>query len=270
MTDAARKAASAVIRDFNELNSLQTSRRGTGQFAKVARRRCCNSLQYSLSKARPDYGFTTDDSADEIQGTGPRQWVVIPLSGIDNLLHGIPFFCIAIAVTHESELHAGVVLDPVSNELFWAEKGFGAFSEAGRLRVSARNHLGDLQLAAIPPRLRSDRSRSSYTGQTENALTQVQGIRHLGSVALELAWLASGRLDGLWASETRFVDVAAAAVIVKEAGGMVTDLSGRAFTRQSSSLLASNGRMHARISSLLANTTLNSHRAQQQSSVSTG
>lgn len=226
MAKAAFKAAKGLIRDFGEVEHLQVTRKGPGDFVSIADRHCEKILQEELSKSRPGVGFLMEESG-EIEGNpGEGRWIIDPLDGTTNFLHSIPHFAISIALQKEQEIVAGIVYDPLKDELFWAEKGMGAFMNDRRLRVSSRRQLPDALLATgIPFAGRGD--VQDFLKKIDVIMPLVAGIRRLGAAALDLAYVAAGRFDGYWEKDLAPWDIAAGMLLVKEAGGTLTDFLGK-------------------------------------------
>src|ERR1700754_579514 len=229
---AARKAAPRLRRDFNEVQHLQVSKKGPADFVSMADKRAEDTLVEELRKARPDWGFLLEEGG-EIEGDPMKpRWIIDPLDGTSNFLHGIPHFAIAIAVQEPKpggqgwgEITQGLVYNPITDESFWAEKGRGAWLNERRLRVSARRTLDEALIATgIPYKAHGDLDRFD---KILNAVSpEVAGIRRFGSAALDLAWVAAGRFDGFWEEDLQLWDVAAGIVLVREAGGFVSDFRG--------------------------------------------
>lgn len=225
MERAARKAAPRLRRDFGETSALQVSRKGPADFVSNADRAAENTLREELGKARPDYGFLLEE-AGVIEGKpGVPRFIVDPLDGTTNFLHGIPHFAISIAVEEGGRIVAGLVYQPLTDESFWAESGRGAWLQDQRLRVSGRRDMADCLIATgIPWKGHGDMAEWSATN---NAVAgEVSGIRRFGSAALDLAWVAAGRFDGYWERGVQPWDVAAGILLVREAGGYVSDYRG--------------------------------------------
>jgi myo-inositol-1(or 4)-monophosphatase len=256
MTRAARKAAPRLRRDFGEVEQLQVSRKGPADFVSMADKRAEQTIIEELRNARPDWGMLLEESG-EIEGnpTKPR-WIVDPLDGTTNFLHGIPHFSISIAVEERrpdgrSEVSHGLVYQPLTDESFWAEKGRGAWLLDARLRVSARRELADTIIGTgIPHCGRSDALRWAKIYSVVGP--QVSGIRRFGSAALDFAWVAAGRMDGFFEDDLDLWDTAAGVLLVKEAGGFVTDYRGsdRCFERRE--YLAGSAAIHSKLQKLVA------------------
>ena len=250
VTGAALKAARGLIRDFGEVEQLQVSRKGPADFVSTADHRAERVLLEELNKARPRYGHLTAEGGAKPGADTSNRWIIDPLDGTTNFLHGIPHFCTSIALERDGELFAGVIYDPLRDEMFWAEKGAGAYVNHRRLRVSARRHLKDAVLATgipIPGRPGHDENLTSLKAMTG----KVAGIRHLGAAALDLAYVAAGRYDGFWDSGLKPWDVAAGILLAREAGGFVTEIDGGDLTLASGDILAANPPLHPQIARML-------------------
>jgi myo-inositol-1(or 4)-monophosphatase len=253
MERAARKAGQRLRRDFNEVAHLQVSRKGPADFVSKADQQAERTLFDELKKARPDWGFLLEE-AGEIEGDPSKpRWVVDPLDGTSNFLHGIPHFAISIAVQEPSgEVTSGIVYQPLTDESFWAEKGRGAWLQDQRLRVSSRRSLDEALIATgIPFRGHGDAAQWSKIFAA--VVPEVAGIRRFGSAALDLAWVAAGRYDGFWEAGLKPWDVAAGILLVREAGGFVTDFRGGERTMERSEFLAGNDALHSKLHKLVAN-----------------
>jgi myo-inositol-1(or 4)-monophosphatase len=226
MIRAAHKASRALRRDFGEVERLQVSLKGPANFASAADRRAEDILRVELEKARPGYGFLGEESGAREGTDRTHRWIVDPLDGTLNFLHGIPHFAISLALEREGAIVAGVIYNPANDELFTAERGKGAFLNDQRLRVAGRRRLADAIVAcALPHPSRGDIALT----RNEHIVLQgkVAGLRRFGAAALDLAWVAAGRLDGYWERSLAPWDMAAGIALVREAGGFVTDLEGR-------------------------------------------
>ena len=250
MVGAAEKASRTMKRDFGEVEHLQVSRKGTNDFVTAADTRTEKILQYELAKARPAFGFIMEESG-VVEGEDPnRTWIIDPIDGTTNFIHGIPHFAISIALQEHGELVAGLVYAPVFDEMFLAEKGQGATYNNRRLRVSARTELSECVLATGIPHLgRGD--HESYLPQLTSVRAPAAGVRRFGSAALDLAYVAAGRFDGFWETGLQIWDVAAGILLVREAGGFVTEIDGKGDPLTGESVLAANPRLHQPLSNLL-------------------
>jgi len=250
MVRAADKAARGLKRDFGEVEQLQVSLKGPADFVSTADLKAERTLRAELAKARPGFGFLMEEAGAEAGDDGRHRWIVDPLDGTSNFLHGLPHFAISIALEQEGEIIAGVVYDPVKDEMFWAEKGVGAYLNDRRMRVSGRRRLNEALLATGTP-FRGHGDRGRYLGQIEAAMAATAGIRRWGAAALDLAYVAAGRFDGFWEEELSPWDIAAGLILVREAGGYVTELDGGQGMLSSGSVLAANDRLHGEIADLL-------------------
>lgn len=258
MERAARRAGGRLRRDFGEVEHLQVSRKGPADFVSKADQAAERSLYDDLLQARPDWGFLLEE-AGEIEGdpTKPR-WVIDPLDGTSNFLHGIPHFAISIAVqeprldgTGWGEVTAGLVYQPVTDESFWAEKSRGAWLQDGRLRVSSRRHMDEALIATGIP-FAGAGDAAEWARIYAAIGPKVAGIRRFGSASLDLAWVAAGRYEGFWESGLKPWDTAAGCLLVREAGGFVTDYRGRSLPVCDQQVLAGNDPIHSRLHKLLA------------------
>ncbi len=251
MTGAARKAARAMKRDFGEVEQLQVSRKGPGDFVSAADVKAEKTLQRELEKARPKFGFLMEE-AGEIKGADPQhRWVIDPIDGTTNFLHGIPHFAISIGLQMGTEIIAGLVFNPVTEEMFFAEKGKGAFLNDHRLRVSARTELGDAIIATGIP-FRGIPGHKQFLSRLERVMNGTAGVRRMGTASLDLAYVAAGRYDGFWEAGLKPWDIAAGLLLVQEAGGFITDLVGGKTMLASGDVLAANPRLHKPLQALLA------------------
>jgi myo-inositol-1(or 4)-monophosphatase len=250
MVQAASKAARGLKRDFGELERLQVSLKGPGNFVTAADRRAEEILREELAKARPGYGFLGEESGRHEGTDKSHTWIVDPLDGTTNFLHGIPQFAISIALEREDTIVAGVVYNPATEELYTAERGKGAFLNDRRLRVAGRRHLADSVVGCGLPHL--GRGDLALSGREIAAVQQkVAGLRRFGAAALDLAWTAAGRLDAFWERDLSPWDLAAGILLVREAGGYVSDLAGSDAILETGNVIAGNEAMHRELLRLL-------------------
>ena len=232
MANAAQKAAKRLLRDFNEVEQLQVSIKGPSDFVSQADLRAEAILKEELTKARPGYAFLMEESGASGSDNWAWRWVVDPLDGTTNFLHGMPHWAISIGLERRlpdgaSELTAGLVYAPATDELFWAEKGAGAYLNERRLRVSARRELKDAVFATgIPFAAVAPQRRLAFARTLGTLMPQVAGIRRFGAAAIDLAWVAAGRFDGYWELGIQPWDMAAGLLLVREAGGYANDPHG--------------------------------------------
>jgi myo-inositol-1(or 4)-monophosphatase len=251
MIKAAHKAGRALKRDFGEVEQLQVSLKGPANFVSAADRRAEEILCEELAAARPGYGFLGEEGGRREGSDRTHTWIVDPLDGTSNFLHGIPHFAISIALEREDAIVAGLVYNPVNDDLFTAERGKGAFLNNQRLRVAARARLADAVVACGLPHLgRGDLA----LGIREIAAVQgkVAGLRRFGAAALDLAWVAAGRFDAFWERNLSPWDIAAGLILVREAGGFVTDLEGTDTPWRSGNIVAGNETMQGELVRLLS------------------
>jgi myo-inositol-1(or 4)-monophosphatase len=243
MIAAARKAGRGLARDFGEVEQLQVSIKGPANFVTAADHRSEETLFRELSRARPGYGFLMEERGAIAGPDKTHRFIVDPLDGTTNFLHGIPLFCIALALERDGEVVSGLIYNPILDELYTAEKGQGAFLNSRRLRVAARTMLADCVIAlGIPHRGRPDHARC--IAACAALMGQVGGLRRTGSAAIDLAWVASGRFDGYYERNLSPWDVAAGALLVREAGGFVTDAAGGPRSASGESIVAGNQSIH--------------------------
>lgn len=244
MVLAVQKAAKSLVRDFCELEKLQVSAKSFGTFVTTADARSEDILLNELSKARPDYEILTEEKGEvapsapafRLDPLGGYRWIIDPLDGTTNFWHGIPHFAVSVALEHRGEVIAGVVYNPITDELYYGEKGKGVFLNNQRIRVSGRRSLEAALVGLGSP--------SDHRGNPN--LSKVGALRHFGAPSLDLAFVASGRLDAFFDADLPLWNRAAGIVLVKEAGGLVSSWCGE------SSLLASNNALHSSFMHLLA------------------
>jgi len=256
MQRAVRKAAPRLRRDFGEVEQLQVSRKGPADFVSMADKRAEQTIVEELRNARPDWGLLLEEGGEIAGNPGKPRWVVDPLDGTTNFLHGIPHFSISIAVEEKrpdgrSEITHGMIYQPVNDEEFWAEKGRGAWLQDRRLRVSARRDLSETIIGTgIPHRGRGDAQRWSKIYAAVGP--HVSGVRRFGSAALDLAWVAAGRMDGFWEDDLDRWDTAAGILLVREAGGFVTDYRGSDRAYERGEYVAASAAIHSKLQKLVA------------------
>ncbi|HEX2255976.1 MAG TPA: inositol monophosphatase family protein [Afifellaceae bacterium] len=250
MVRAATKAGRVLSRDFGEVENLQVSRKGPADFVSASDRRAEEIIRAELERARPGYGFVMEE-AGETSGSDPQhRWIVDPLDGTTNFLHGIPLFTVSIALERQGRLHAGLVYNPVSEELFTAERGAGAFLNDRRIRVAGRGSLAEAVVATGIPHLgRGDPGR--FIKELAGMMGTVAGVRRTGAASLDLAWVAAGRFDGFWEHGLSAWDVAAGILLIREAGGFVSEPGGGDRMMESGSIVAGNETIHRQLCALL-------------------
>ncbi len=223
MIKAARAAGRSLSKDFREVENLQVSLKGAGDFVSKADFAAEEIIREQLTEARPTYGWVGEETG-VTEGDDPtRRWIVDPLDGTTNFLHGMPHWAVSIALEHKGEVVAGVVYDPTKDEMFFAEKGQGAWMNESRMRVSGRRRLSECVFATgLPFSGRADLPQTLQ--ELARILPATSGVRRWGSASLDLAYVAAGRFDGFWERGLNLWDIAAGVVIVREAGGMIEPL----------------------------------------------
>ncbi|GJD95540.1 inositol monophosphatase family protein [Methylobacterium iners] len=250
MVDAVRKAARSLKRDFGEVENLQVSRKGPGNFVSAADRKAEETLRDALMKARPGYGLVLEEEGKVEGQDKSHTWHVDPLDGTTNFLHGIPHFAISVGLEREGQIVAGVIYDPVKDELFVAERGKGAYLNNRRLRVSGRTDMADALVAYGSPYLgRGDHGKLLREVAAVMAVTG--GARRFGSAALDLAYVACGRSDLYWERDIQTWDIAAGIILVREAGGFVTSADGGDQPLAARSVACGNETLHRELVGIL-------------------
>ena len=251
MANAAYKAARGLCRDFGEVEQLQVSRKGPADFVSSADHKAEEMLVENLRRARPKFGFLLEEGGEIAGEDSSNRWIIDPLDGATNFLHGIPHFAISIGLERDSKMFAGVIYDPLRDELFWAESGSGAFMNSTRLRVSARPRLDEALIATGMP-FKGRASHPEYSEMLDRVSAETAGVRRFGSAALDLAYVAAGRFDGFWEFALSPWDIAAGLAILREAGGIVSEVDGGDAMMTSGDILATNGHLHEELRRLLA------------------
>ncbi|CAI3924236.1 6-bisphosphatase or related enzyme [Commensalibacter communis] len=265
MQNAAQKAARGLLRDFNEVEMLQVSVKGPGDFVSQADLRAESTIRTELEKARPGYAFLMEESGYSGSDNWSWRWIVDPLDGTTNFLHGIPHWAISIALQKRNdngdiEIVSGLVYNPVANEMFWAEKGIGAFLNERRLRVSARRDMYQAVFATgIPFAISTEEKRKGFVQTVSSLMPQIAGLRRFGAAALDLAWVAAGRYEGFWELGLKPWDVAAGLILVREAGGHVSDIQGNPLNDIGMSVdtVAANAALFSTIREIISDNTPN-------------
>ncbi|HEX2447220.1 MAG TPA: inositol monophosphatase family protein [Methyloceanibacter sp.] len=250
MLAAARKAGRSLARDFGEVEQLQVSLKGPANFVSAADTRAEEILHAELARARPGYGFLMEERGDVEGADRTHRWLVDPLDGTTNFLHGIPHFAISIALERKGELVAGMIYNPVNHETFTAEKGKGAFLNDRRIRVAARTELSSAVIGTgIPHSGRPE--HALFLKELEAVMATSAGVRRMGAAALDLAWTAAGRFDGFWERNLRAWDLAAGIVVLREAGGYVSDADGKETMLEKGSIVGGNEAIQRHLLKLL-------------------
>ncbi|NDB69126.1 MAG: inositol monophosphatase [Methylocystaceae bacterium] len=247
MTGAAIKAGRGLKRDFGEVENLQVSVKGPGDFVTAADKKAEKTLFEELSKARPGYGFIMEEGGIIEGADKSHTWHIDPLDGTSNFLHGVPIFAVSLALEREGQLIAGVVYNPAIDEMYIAEKGQGAYFNNRRMRVAARRTLSESMVACGIPPLSRVKDHDAFKKELSAGMGKIGNIRRLGAAAVDLAMVACGRFDGYWERGINSWDVAAGIVLVREAGGFVTDLSGGADMLTKGEICAGNEPIHRQL-----------------------
>jgi myo-inositol-1(or 4)-monophosphatase len=250
MIKAAHRAGRSLKRDLGEIEHLQVSVKGPRNFVTAADHRAEDIVRTELAKARPDYGFLGEEGGTREGSDKSHRWIVDPLDGTTNFLHGIPHFAVSIALERNGAIVAGVVYNPANEELFVAERGKGAFLNDKRIRVAARQNLADAVVACGLPHFgRGDLVLARH--EIAAAQQHFAGLRRYGAATLDLAWIAAGRLDAYWERDLSPWDLAAGSILVREAGGFVSDLDGGEDIFRKAQIAAGNDTMHRELLRLL-------------------
>jgi myo-inositol-1(or 4)-monophosphatase len=250
MANAALKAARGLIRDFGEVEQLQVSVKGPGEFVSTADLRAERTLKAELTRARPGYALLFEEGGETAGSDLRHRWIVDPLDGTTNFLHGIPHFSISIALERDGEIVAGLVYEPTRDEMYSAEKGLGAYVNDRRLRVSARRHLAEAVIGSGMP-FGARAGEPGYVDTLAAIMGATRGVRRMGSAALDLAYVAAGRYDGFWEFGLAPWDIAAGILLVREAGGYVSDMAGGHDMMTTGDVLAANDHLHLPLAALI-------------------
>jgi len=243
MANAAIRAGRSLTRSFGDIEKLQVSKKGPADYVSEADHRAEKILFEDLKKARPQYGFLMEEGGVVEGKDNSNKWIIDPLDGTMNFLHGLPHFSISIGLERDRELFAGVVYEPITDQMFWAENGKGAYLNDRRIRVSTRKDVKECLFATGIP-FAGREGHKPYLAQLENVMAGSAGVRRSGSAALDLAYVAAGRYDGWWEKGIKPWDIAAGIVLVREAGGVVTDYSGGKNMMSDGEVIAANVEVH--------------------------
>lgn len=246
MTAAALKAGRALSRDFGEVQNLQVSMKGPGDFVSNADKNAEKIIRIELDRARPGYGFLMEESGERQGNDKNHRWIVDPLDGTTNFLHAIPIFAVSIALERDGEIIAGVIYNPAMDELYVAERGSGAYLNDRRLRVANRRELVDCVVGAGIPHI-GRKSHGIFLEQQRRFMLETSGIRRMGAAALDLAYVAAGRLDGFWEQGLSPWDIAAGTIILREAGGLISDFENRNLMMENGCVCAANPVIHKKM-----------------------
>ena len=251
MYKACMKASKSLIRDFGEIENLQVSSKGPGDFVTSADKRTEKIIIEELQKAHPDYGIITEESGIINKANTNNRWIIDPIDGTTNFLNGIPQFAISIGYEEENEIKCGVIFDPIKNEMFLAEKGNGAYLNNSRIRVSNKKKLKDALLVTGGPRQSSKMKEEIFLEFIKVSNNILTPVRKFGSAALDIAYVACGRFDGYWQRELNYWDIAAGIIILKEAGGFIDFFEPDNEVPLKRNILASNANIHNELSDLI-------------------
>ncbi|MFZ5961990.1 inositol monophosphatase family protein [Thalassococcus sp. BH17M4-6] len=241
MIKAARKAGRSLVKDFREVENLQVSMKGAGDFVSRADLAAEKILKEELMGARPTYGWLAEEGGEQDGQDPTRRWIVDPLDGTTNFLHGLPHWAISIALEHKGQIVAGVVFDPAKDEMFYAEKGAGAWlNDSKRIRVSGRTRMSEAIFATGVP-FAAKHTLPATLKDLAKLMPECAGVRRFGSAALDLAYVAAGRYDGYWERELRIWDIAAGLLIASEAGALVQGVREAQKPLEDGTVLCANG-----------------------------
>ena len=243
MVKSCRKASKTLIRDFGEVENLQVSLKGPGDFVTNCDKKIEKILIDELLKARPSYSILSEEIG-EINNDDSFKWIIDPIDGTSNFFHGIPHFAMSVGLEHNKEIICGIIYDPIKDEMFTAEKGNGSYLNNQRMRVSSRSKLEDCMIFTGGPRRDSKDSDLALKEYNKFSLKVLVPMRKLGSAALDMAYVAAGRCDGFWQRNLNYWDIAAGIILVKEAGGFVTDFDGENEYIQNKTILATNAKIN--------------------------
>jgi myo-inositol-1(or 4)-monophosphatase len=250
MVKAARRAGRSLKRDLGEVENLQVSLKGPANFVTLADKRAEEMLHSDLIKARPGYGFIGEEGGIREGDDKTHTWIVDPLDGTTNFLHGIPHFAISIGLQREGTLIAGLIYNPANDDLYLAERGKGAFLNDQRLRVAGRRKLSDCVIACGLPHIgRGDFELSR--AELSEIQPRVAGLRRFGAASLDMAFVAAGHLDGYWERNLKPWDLAAGQIIVREAGGIVSGIEGDDDPLKTGDVICGNEFIHAELVKIL-------------------
>ena len=243
MVKACRKASKTLIRDFGEIENLQVSLKGPGDFVTNCDKKVEKILIDELLKARPSYSILSEEIG-EINNDDSFKWIIDPIDGTSNFLHGVPHFAISVGLEHNKEIICGIIYDPIKDEMFTAEKGNGSYLNNQRMRVSSRSKLEDCMIFTGGPKRDAKNRELALKEYYKFSIKVLVPMRKLGSASLDMAYVAAGRCDGFWQRNLNYWDIAAGIILVKEAGGFVTDFNGENEYIQNKTILATNAKIN--------------------------
>ena len=250
MVKACRKASKTLIRDFGEVENLQVSLKGPGDFVTNCDKKVEKILIDELLKARPSYSILSEEIG-EINNDDSFKWIIDPIDGTSNFFHGVPHFAISIGLEHNKEIICGIIYDPIKDEMFTAEKGNGSYLNNQRMRVSFRSKLEDCMIFTGGPKREAKNRELALKEYYKFSIKVLVPIRKLGSASLDMAYVAAGRCDGFWQRNLNYWDIAAGIILVKEAGGFVTDFNGENEYIQNKTILATNAKINKEMIEIL-------------------
>ncbi len=251
ISKACMKASKSLIRDFGEIENLQVSSKGPGDFVTAADKRTEKIIIDELQKAHPDYGIISEERGIINKENKSNKWIIDPIDGTMNFLNGIPQFAISIAYEENKEIKCGIIFDPIKNEMFYAEKGKGAYLNNSRIRVSNKKKLKDSLLVTGGPKYSSKIREEIFNEFIKVSNSVLLPVRKYGSAALDIAYVACGRFDGYWQRELKYWDIAAGIVILREAGGLLDFFEVDNNVPLKKNILASNSNIHDQLSDLI-------------------
>ena len=250
MVKACRKASKTIIRDFGEIENLQVSLKGPGDFVTASDKKVEKILINELQKARPSYSILSEEIG-QINNDKSFKWIIDPIDGTANFLHGIPHFAISIGLEHNEEIICGIIYDPIKDEMFVAEKGNGSYLNNQRIRVSSRSKLKDCIIFTGGPKHNSEGRELALKEYNNFSSKVLIPIRKMGSASLDMAYVAAGRCDGFWQRSLNYWDIAAGIILVKEAGGFVTDFQGNEDYLKNKTILVTNSNINKEMVDIL-------------------
>ena len=250
ITKACMKASRSLIRDFGEIENLQVSSKGPGDFVTSADKRTEKILIQELQKAHPEYGIITEETGIINNSNTKNRWIIDPIDGTFNFMNGVPQFAISVGYEEENEIKCGVIFNPIMNEMFCAEKGNGAYLNNSRIRVSKKNKIKDALIVTGGPK-GSSKIKDKIFSEYINVSNNVSNVRKFGSAALDIAYVACGRFDGYWQRELNYWDIAAGIIILKEAGGFVDFFEEDKNAPLKRNIIASNSLIHKELRELI-------------------
>ena len=250
LTKACMKASRSLIRDFGEIENLQVSTKAPGDFVSSSDKKTEKILIDELRKAHPEYGIVTEESGIINKSNTKNRWIIDPIDGTFNFLNGIPQFAISIGYEENYEIKCGIIFNPITNEMFFAEKGSGAFLNNSRIRVSNKKKIEDALLVTGGPK-QSSKIKEKIFQEYVDISKKVSNVRKFGSAALDMAYVASGRFDGFWQRELNYWDIAAGVIIIKEAGGFINFFEEDKQNPLKKNIIASNSNIHEKLKGLI-------------------